>query len=243
LVHHNRNKGLAAARNTGIRMAQGEYLVPLDADDRLMTNFLDHMLKILIENPESSCVFPDFHYFGTIEGDLKFSMQDETELLRRQWLPGPGILMHKTLWEHTGGYCEDEIFKYGNEDWDFYLSAQEIGFMPIHIPESLYYYRQSQGSLSSRLAFFDYMTRELMYKRHHLLFDKHKMRDEFLSEGYIHSARVYLGVGNNIKAFSLSLAAMRFHYHRKDAIRLALKSLTPRKIRQTAQKIIGLFQE
>jgi glycosyltransferase involved in cell wall biosynthesis len=241
LVRHDRNRGLAAARNTGIRMAQSDYLIPLDADDMLMPDFIDHALKILINNPKLSCAFPDFHFFGTIEGELNYSMQNEIELMRRQWLPGPGILMRKTLWEHTGGYCEEEIFRYGNEDWDFYLSAQEIGFIPIHIPETLYYYRQSQNSLSSRLVFYDYLTRNLMYKRHHLLFDKYKMRDEFLSDGYIHSARAHLGVGDNAKAFSLSLTSLRFHYNRKEAMKLALKSLAPRKIRHTIRKVIEYF--
>src|SRR5438309_8808465 len=31
------NKGLAAARNAGIAASQGEYILPLDADDRLRT--------------------------------------------------------------------------------------------------------------------------------------------------------------------------------------------------------------
>jgi hypothetical protein len=41
VIHHERNQGLAAVRNTGIDVAQGEYLTFLDGDDWYAPGFLD----------------------------------------------------------------------------------------------------------------------------------------------------------------------------------------------------------
>ena len=41
------NKGLAAARNAGVAAAQGEYIFPLDADDRLRSGWWEQGTSIL----------------------------------------------------------------------------------------------------------------------------------------------------------------------------------------------------
>ncbi|MDY8136293.1 glycosyltransferase family 2 protein [Aquimarina sp. 2201CG5-10] len=45
-----KNKGLGGARNTGVSNATGEYIVFLDADDWLVQNSLDKLLKLASDN-------------------------------------------------------------------------------------------------------------------------------------------------------------------------------------------------
>jgi glycosyltransferase involved in cell wall biosynthesis len=52
-----KNQGLAAARNTGLRASQGAYLTFLDADDRLTPGALARGVSCLTEHPEAGLVF------------------------------------------------------------------------------------------------------------------------------------------------------------------------------------------
>ncbi len=46
-VIHQRNAGLSAARNTGIKAASGEYLVFVDSDDYISSDALEHFCSVL----------------------------------------------------------------------------------------------------------------------------------------------------------------------------------------------------
>tara|TARA_B100000315_G_scaffold201127_1_gene193512 strand:+ start:625 stop:1620 length:996 start_codon:yes stop_codon:yes gene_type:complete len=52
-----KNKGLPAARNAGIKEALGDFLVFLDADDTLNREKLERQSRILSKNPEASFVY------------------------------------------------------------------------------------------------------------------------------------------------------------------------------------------
>ena len=58
------NLGLAAARNTGFRAANGQYVLPLDADDRLAPSFVADCVAALQAHPEAAFVYTDYRVFG-----------------------------------------------------------------------------------------------------------------------------------------------------------------------------------
>jgi glycosyltransferase involved in cell wall biosynthesis len=57
---HQPNRGLAAARNTGLKASHGRYVVFLDADDRLLPNALEAGLSCFLEHPRNGFVFGKF---------------------------------------------------------------------------------------------------------------------------------------------------------------------------------------
>lgn len=58
------NRGLAGARNTGLRAAAGSFVALLDADDLWLPNYLEEQVRYLSEHPERDLVYCDAEFFG-----------------------------------------------------------------------------------------------------------------------------------------------------------------------------------
>jgi glycosyltransferase involved in cell wall biosynthesis len=58
------NRGLAGARNTGLRAATGRLVALLDADDIWLPNYLEEQVRFLRENPDKHLVYCDAEFFG-----------------------------------------------------------------------------------------------------------------------------------------------------------------------------------
>ena len=56
ILHHERNRGLSAARNTGTQEAMGDYLYYLDSDDEITDDCIEKLMKQAMENPDIEMV-------------------------------------------------------------------------------------------------------------------------------------------------------------------------------------------
>lgn len=57
ILHHDHNRGLSAARNTGIKAAKGKYIYFLDSDDWIIPECLEQMLECARMHPDSQIIF------------------------------------------------------------------------------------------------------------------------------------------------------------------------------------------
>lgn len=122
---HQSNRGLAAARNHGLRVATGTYVTFLDADDRLLPNALQDGLKCFNEHPDSAFVYGGFRNIFSDGSPAPSPTPNPVESDHyRHLLEGNFIGMHGTVLyrrniiESAGGFREDLR---ACEDYELYL--------------------------------------------------------------------------------------------------------------------------
>ena len=137
------NHGVDKTRNFAINEANGTYILPLDADDKIAPEYLKKAFNILEKNPKIGIVYCKAEYFGTKSGTMPLPKYNFPNLLIQ-----PQIfitsLFRKSDWQIIGGFSTDMI--YGWEDYEFWLSIHELGKIAYQIPEILFYYRQHKLS-------------------------------------------------------------------------------------------------
>lgn len=142
------NQGLSAARNTGIKIANGRYFLPLDADNKIRPEYITKSIKILDKHPEVGIVYGDAEYFGELTGIWRVASFHVNTMLIGNYIDACAVI-RKTVWKDCGGYDSNIPDKLGYEDWDFWLSAIEQGWKFYHIPEVLFDYQVRSNSMVS----------------------------------------------------------------------------------------------
>ncbi len=118
------NGGLSSARNAGIKLAGGEYVMCLDADDKLVPEAIQRHME-LIDN--DMCIAQ----CGLMEFGERHIMYAPNETNLKRILLSNTIFCNavfsKKLWNQIGGYDESEIMRMGREDHEFWVRCLEAG--------------------------------------------------------------------------------------------------------------------
>lgn len=138
-----RNGGLPEARNAGIRMARGTYILPLDADDIIRPTMLEKTVGLLESNPGIAIAYTDITHFGAVDRTIQAAEFDAAKIPINNQLNYCSLYRYE-VWEHSGGY---RLFLGGYEDWDFWVGCAAAGLRAVRIPEPLLLYRVKQESM------------------------------------------------------------------------------------------------
>ncbi len=139
-------RGFGAALNAGIRLAKGEFILPLDSDDRLRDVYLNEGVSLLRRNPSVGVIYSDAEYFGERTGRWHVQEFNLLSLIRSNFIDSASALYRRSLWEEAGGYDERMPWM-GWEDWDFWLRVAYRGGNFVHLPKVGFDYRVRRDSL------------------------------------------------------------------------------------------------
>lgn len=131
------NAGACAARNRAISMAQGKYILPVDADNLITPDFISNAVKYILSDTEIKVVVPRAEFFGDRKGEWKLA-PFSLHLLARKNMMDTCALYAKKDWQRVGGYCEEIIAR---EDWEFWISMLKDGGKVVKLPKVSLYYR------------------------------------------------------------------------------------------------------
>lgn len=158
ILSHEKNKGLAAGRNTALASTTTKYLINVDADDIPLNDFIYDYVSVLENNQEYSAVVCALKAFKNKEDNWNVRKYDDE---RHRYIgvgANTALGIIKNSYGHASSCVKTEVAKeLGGwddsdrstwEDWAFYTRLYGAGHKIFTIPKINYLYRVRVESMA-----------------------------------------------------------------------------------------------
>ena len=161
VIWRTKNGGTSVAREDGFRTAQGEILVPLDADDILPEKALQSIAQAFIDHPSAGFVYGKYVRLDRVDsaasvvdpGDISLlsMLRSRPFSLSTNWRLIGTTPLKRSLWVAINGY--DPSFGVNDlHDVEFWIRAIASGCSYYAIPEVIYIWRKYLGTNSKKVT-------------------------------------------------------------------------------------------
>ena len=152
-----KNQGRGSARNTGIKLAKGEYICFVDSDDKLEPNALELLLKKIREKGDAvvssisviNFIYPEKSISDTEYYKIRFSGVKKTspQLIFGFHYSPCGILFKRSIIEEFNiSFPEETLYEDAYWHWCYFIHTKEVNF----VKDSTYLYIRRSGSAMSQ---------------------------------------------------------------------------------------------
>lgn len=156
-VNHEQNKGISEARNSGMKIAKGEYIYFIDSDDAIMSNAIESLARVALSHNSLELVQGSF-----IQGGGNFILHSSLPTIeklfkgdraKREILTMPYIwnILFKRSFLITYNITFDAKTTFAEDQFFGYSIAKQLSFM-AKVPSVTYFYRQRENSLCRNIT-------------------------------------------------------------------------------------------
>ncbi len=187
------NRGLSAARNTGIRNSSAPNLSFLDSDDMFLPEKLTVLLAALEQSPELGLVagqaVPVDENGKRVGKVMDTPLPDQAE---RLLLGNPlhvGSVLLRRSWQEQAGFFDESLRSY--EDWDMWLRLGHLGCRMGYVnqPVSLYRFHTAQMTrIGAQMTTATFAVLDKLYSNPDLPPAWQDLHDMAYSQAYLRAA-------------------------------------------------------
>jgi glycosyltransferase involved in cell wall biosynthesis len=159
------NLGQSTARNNGIKVSSGEYILILDSDDFFESTFCGKAIQYFKfdDNVKIVSCFANLLYSNGIVKQHCPKGGDISDFMFANEALGTSMFK-KQDWLDCEGY--DETMKKGFEDWEFFIRILKNGGVAKVLEEPLYNYRKRENTTTSKANQNKYEILAYIYTKH-----------------------------------------------------------------------------